>query len=109
MMEDYRKTYELWKNDPYFDAESRAELAALTDENEIKERFYKDLEFGTGGLRGIMGFGSNRMNIYTVRRASAGFAEYLKEKYGEEEAMRRGVAVAWDSRNNSFLSRHNKI
>ncbi|MBQ4505957.1 MAG: phospho-sugar mutase [Firmicutes bacterium] len=102
-MEDYKKTYELWKNDEYFDAESRAELAAVTDEKEIQERFYKDLEFGTGGLRGIMGFGSNRMNIYTVRRASAGFAQFLKEKYGEEEAMNRGVAVAWDSRNNSFL------
>ena len=59
---DYLKTYEFWKNDPFFDEATRAELAALTDEKEIKERFYKDLEFGTGGLRGIIGAGSNRIN-----------------------------------------------
>ncbi len=100
-MKDYLKTYELWKSDPYFDEVSRAELAAVTDEKEIEDRFYKDLEFGTGGLRGVMGFGSNRMNIYTVRRASAGFAAFLREKYGDE-ACSRGVAVAWDVRNNSF-------
>ena len=100
-MKDYLKTYELWKSDPYFDEKSRAELAAVTDGREIEDRFYKDLEFGTGGLRGVMGFGSNRMNIYTVRRASAGFAAFLKEKYGGE-ACERGVAVAWDVRNNSF-------
>ncbi len=95
---DYLKTYEFWKNDPFFDEETRAELAALTDEKEIKERFYKDLEFGTGGLRGIIGAGSNRINKYNVRRATTGFAQFLLEKYGEE-AKKRGIAVAFDCRN----------
>ncbi|MBR3296865.1 MAG: phospho-sugar mutase, partial [Firmicutes bacterium] len=95
---DYLKTYEFWKNDPFFDEATRAELAALTDEKEIKERFYKDLEFGTGGLRGIIGAGSNRINKYNVRRATTGFAQFLLEKYGEE-AKKRGIAVAFDCRN----------
>lgn len=95
---DYRKTYELWKSDPFFDEETRAEIAALTDEKEIRERFYKDIEFGTGGLRGILGAGSNRMNKYNIRRASTGFAKHLLEKFGDE-AKKRGVAVAFDCRN----------
>ncbi len=95
---DYLKTYEFWKNDPFFDEATRAELSALTDEKEIKERFYKDLEFGTGGLRGIIGAGSNRINKYNVRRATTGFAQFLLEKYGEE-AKKRGIAVAFDCRN----------
>ena len=66
---DYREVYELWKTNPYFDEEDRKELAALTDEKEIEDRFYRDLEFGTGGLRGIMGVGSNRFNKYNVRKA----------------------------------------
>ncbi|MBR0416323.1 MAG: phospho-sugar mutase [Firmicutes bacterium] len=96
---DYRETYQLWKNDPYFDEEDRKELASLTDEKEIEDRFYKELEFGTGGLRGIMGVGSNRINKYNVRKASNGFARYLIDKYGTE--VWRGVAVAYDTRNNS--------
>ena len=95
---DYRETYELWKNDPFFDEETRAELAALTDEKEIKERFYKELEFGTGGLRGIIGAGSNRINKYNVRRATTGYAQFLLEKFGED-AKKRGIAVAFDCRN----------
>ncbi len=96
---DYRETYELWKNDPCFDEADRKELALLTDEKEIEDRFYKELEFGTGGLRGIMGIGSNRINKYNVRKASNGFAKFLIEKYGTN--VWRGVAIAYDTRNNS--------
>lgn len=96
---DYRETYELWKNDPCFDETDRKELALLTDEKEIEDRFYKELEFGTGGLRGIMGIGSNRINKYNVRKASNGFAKFLIEKYGTN--VWRGVAIAYDTRNNS--------
>ena len=97
---DYKERYELWKNDPFFDDATRAELAALTDEKEIEERFYRDLEFGTGGLRGILGAGSNRMNKYIIRRATMGFAQFLLEKFGDD-ARKRGVAVAYDCRNHS--------
>ena len=97
-MNDYRKMYEFWKSDSFFDEKTHAELAALTDEKEIEDRFYKNLEFGTGGLRGIIGAGSNRMNQYNVRRATTGFADFLLEKFGED-AKKRGVAVAFDCRN----------
>ncbi len=74
-MKDYMKIYEQWLADPYFDEDTKNELRAIADdENEIKERFYMDLEFGTAGLRGIIGAGINRMNIYTVRRATQGLA-----------------------------------
>ena len=74
-MEDYRARYEEWLNDPYFDEGTKAELKAIADdENEIKERFYMDLEFGTAGLRGIIGAGTNRLNIYIVRKATTGRA-----------------------------------
>ena len=96
---NYRETYELWKTNPYFDEEDRKELALISDEKEIEDRFYKDLEFGTGGLRGIMGLGSNRINKYNVRKASNGFAKFLLDKYGTE--VWRGVAIAYDTRNNS--------
>ena len=99
-MSDYREKYEFWKNDPFFDDQTRAELAALTDEKEIEDRFYRDLEFGTGGARGIMGAGTNRFNSYNVRRISAGFAAHLLKNFGED-AKNRGVAVAFDTRNNS--------
>lgn len=94
-MDDYRKNYEYWLNDPYFDEDTKNELKAIAgDETEIQERFYKDLEFGTGGLRGIIGAGTNRMNIYTVRRATQGLANYiLKEGTGS-----KGVAIAYDCR-----------
>ncbi|MDY2936822.1 MAG: phospho-sugar mutase, partial [Fusicatenibacter sp.] len=68
---DYRATYESWLENPYFDEETKAELQAIADdENEIKERFYTELEFGTAGLRGVIGAGTNRMNIYVVRKAT---------------------------------------
>ena len=99
-MADYREKYEFWKNNEFFDEGTRAELAALTDEKEIEDRFYKDLEFGTGGLRGILGAGSNRMNKYNVRKASTGFGQFLLEKWGEE-AKTRGIAIGHDCRNYS--------
>lgn len=92
---DYKKRYEEWLSNPYFDEVTRAELAALEgNDNEIKERFFKDLEFGTGGLRGILGAGVNRMNLYTVRRATQGLANTIKKQGGEK----KGVAIAYDSR-----------
>ena len=81
---------------------SEAELEALdsvTDAKEIEDRFYRDLEFGTGGLRGIMGAGTNRMNKYTVGKATTGLARYLLDTYGDE-AKSRGVAIGYDTRNN---------
>lgn len=95
---DYRRKYEEWINNPYFDEETRAELKAITDDDkEIKERFYKDLEFGTAGLRGIIGAGTNRLNVYTVRKATQGLANYIIKCGGKE----KGVAIAYDSRNMS--------
>ena len=94
-MEEYVKRYEEWCTNPYFDADTQAELKAIDDnDGEIKERFYKDLEFGTAGLRGVIGAGTNRMNIYTVRKATQGLANYII-KAG---AKARGVAIAYDSR-----------
>lgn len=91
----YTSTYEHWLEDNYFDDETKMELKSLAgNEEEIKERFYKDLEFGTGGLRGIIGAGTNRMNIYTVRKATQGLANYILLHEGQE----RGVAIAYDSR-----------
>ena len=92
---DYKAMYEEWLNNPYFDAETKAELKAIEgDEKEIEDRFYMDLEFGTAGLRGVIGAGTNRMNIYTVRKATQGLANYII-KAG---AKARGVAIAYDSR-----------
>ena len=91
---DYKEKYQQWLT---FDEATRAELAAITDEKEIEDRFYKDLEFGTGGLRGIMGAGANRMNKYTVSKATQGLADYLKAEFDGELS----VAIAHDSRNNS--------
>lgn len=92
---EYLKKYEEWCNNSYFDEGTRNELAALKgNDSEIKERFYKDLEFGTGGLRGILGAGVNRMNLYTVRRATQGLANTIKKAGGES----KGVAIAYDSR-----------
>lgn len=91
-------TYQRWCEDEYFDADTRAELKAIADDpQEIKERFYKDLEFGTGGLRGILGAGTNRMNIYTVRKATQGLANFIIK----ENAQAKGVAIAFDSRHMS--------
>jgi phosphoglucomutase len=92
---DYIKKYEEWLTSPYFDEATKTELFKLKDnDNEIRERFYKDLEFGTGGLRGILGAGINRMNLYTVRRATQGLANYIIKQGGEH----KGVAIAYDSR-----------
>lgn len=92
---DYKETYQKWCADPYFDEETRAELKAIAgDEAEIQDRFYRQLEFGTGGLRGVIGAGTNRMNIYTVRQATQGLANYILSQKGEE----KGVAIAFDSR-----------
>ena len=93
-MEDYRVRYQQWLDDPFIDEETKAELRSITDENEIKERFFKELEFGTGGLRGIIGNGSNRLNRYTVGKASQGLANYIKK----EGTQQKGVAIAYDSR-----------
>ena len=90
----YKEIYKQWCTDEYFDEKTRAELSALTDEKEIEDRFYKSLEFGTGGLRGIIGAGTNRMNIYTVRQATQGLANYIIAQGGQE----KGVAIAYDSR-----------
>ena len=92
---DYKKIYDEWMSNPYFDEDTKKELAAIADDDkEIKERFYADLEFGTAGLRGIIGAGINRMNIYVVRRATQGLANYIKKQGGEN----KGVAIAYDSR-----------
>ena len=94
-MKDYKKIYQEWLENPYFDGQTKEELRAIADdENEIKERFYMDLEFGTAGLRGIIGAGINRMNIYTVRRATQGLANYIIKQGGAD----KGVAIAYDSR-----------
>lgn len=92
---DYKKNYEEWLNNPYFDIETKKELELIKeDENEIKERFYTDLEFGTAGLRGVIGAGTNRMNIYVVRKTTQGLANYIKSV----NAQSKGVAIAYDSR-----------
>jgi len=91
----YRESYEEWLNNPYFDEETRKELQAIAgNEKEIEERFYMDLEFGTAGLRGIIGAGTNRMNVYTVRKATQGLANYILGVGAEK----KGVAIAYDSR-----------
>lgn len=92
---NYKDKYEQWLK---FDSETAEELKSVTDEKEIEDRFYKDLEFGTGGLRGIMGAGSNRMNKYTVGRATFGLAQFIKSKSNGGDLS---VAIAYDTRNNS--------
>lgn len=97
-MRDYKKLYEEWLTDSVFSPETKEELKSIAgNEDEIRERFYKDLEFGTGGLRGIIGAGTNRMNVYTVRRATQGLANYIKKM----NACEKGVAIAFDSRHMS--------
>ena len=91
----YMETYKEWCTNPYFDENTKAELAAIKDNQaEIEDRFYRQLEFGTGGLRGVIGAGTNRMNIYTVRQATQGLANYILSQNGQE----KGVAIAHDSR-----------
>lgn len=92
---DYKKAYEQWCSDSYFDEATREELKALAgDEKEIEDRFYRTLEFGTAGLRGVIGAGTNRMNVYTVRQATQGLANYILSQNGQN----KGVAIAHDSR-----------
>ena len=95
---DYKEVYEQWLSNPYFDDATKEELKNIAeDDNEIKERFYMDLEFGTAGLRGIIGAGTNRMNIYVVRRATQGLANYI----AKVDKKSQGVAIAYDSRHMS--------
>ena len=94
----YKEMYEEWLNNPYFDDATKAELKAIEgNEKEIEDRFYMDLEFGTEGLRGVIGAGTNRMNVYTVRKATQGLANYINNVHAQE----KGVAIAYDSRHMS--------
>lgn len=91
----YKEMYESWLSNPYFDEATKAELKNLEgNEKEIEDRFYRELEFGTAGLRGVIGAGTNRMNIYTVRKATQGLANYILK----QEEAKKGVAIAFDSR-----------
>ena len=91
----YKEMYQSWLDNPYFDEDTKAELKSIAgDDKEIEDRFYTELEFGTAGLRGVIGAGMNRMNIYTVRKATQGLANYIK-KVGKEA---QGIAIAFDSR-----------
>ena len=91
----YQQEYEFWLKDAYFDEKTKEELRSIAgNEKEIEDRFYRELEFGTGGLRGVIGAGTNRMNIYTVRKATQGLANYIISQGGKE----KGVAIAYDSR-----------
>ena len=101
-MEEYRTRYERWLAADAVDEETKAELRAIAgDEKEIEDRFYRDLEFGTAGLRGVIAAGANRMNVYTVRHATQGLANYLLRK--DPKSAEKGVAIAYDSRNKSDL------
>lgn len=95
---DYLEKYKEWCESDIFDESTKQELKGITDENEIKERFYKNLEFGTAGLRGIIGAGTNRMNKYTVTQATQGLANYIIKK----NMQSKGVVIAYDSRNMSI-------
>ena len=93
----YKEKYEQWINSSIISEEIKEELKNINDEKELEDRFYKELEFGTGGLRGIIGAGTNRLNIYTVGKATQGFANFLNDEYTGEKS----VAIAYDSRNKS--------
>ena len=100
----YKDNYFFWKENSIFDTATRNELNSLDpekDKKEIEDRFYRDLEFGTGGLRGIMGAGTNRMNKYTVGKATKGLGNYLLDTYGKDDCRVRGVVIGYDTRNNS--------
>ena len=87
--------YNFWANNEYFDAQTHQELLSIkNDEKEIEDRFYKDLEFGTGGMRGVIGAGTNRINKYTIRKAAQGLANYIKK----QGLSNKGIAIAYDSR-----------
>lgn len=98
---DFMKRYKKWLKDDYFDKETKNELKAIKDnKNEIEDRFYKDLEFGTGGMRSKIGAGTNRINKYTIRKATQGFANYIINYY-EEKGRNSGVVIAYDPRHKS--------
>ena len=104
MKETFFVRFEEWKTNDFFDEETRKELLMLDEEKDIREiedRFYRDLEFGTGGLRGVMGAGTNRMNKYTVGKATYGLGLYLIDTFGRDACLNRGVAIGYDTRNNS--------
>ena len=97
-MSKAQEQFEYWLNDPYFDDEVKKELLAIrNNKEEVEDRFYRELEFGTGGLRGVIGNGTNRMNIYTVRKATQGLANYIVKNAGEE-GKKKGVAISFDCR-----------
>ena len=96
-MKDYLQLYREWVESPLIDEETRAELAAIEgNDAEIYDRFYQTMEFGTAGMRGVLGAGTNRMNRYAVRKATLGYARYLKKTAGE--GAMRGVVIAHDNR-----------
>ncbi len=96
---NYIERYNNWLNNPYIDSNTKEELLAIKDnDKEIEERFYKDLEFGTGGIRGILGAGDNRMNIYTIAKATQGLSNYINKNKSDDKS---GVAIAYDSRHMS--------
>ena len=101
-MSDYKKTYERWLNSPVINDETRKELESIKEnEKEIEERFYRELEFGTAGMRGILGAGTNRMNIYNVRRATTGVAIHIAAL--GDKAKKQGVLIGYDTRNYSRI------
>ena len=93
---NYKEKYNEWLNSKVISESVKEELRGITDEKELEDRFYKELDFGTGGLRGVIGYGSNRMNVYTVSKATQGFANYLNKNFESPK-----VAIAYDSRNMS--------
>ncbi len=102
--QNWKQLFEQWKTDLFFDEETRNELAALDlncDSKEIEDRFWRNLEFGTGGMRGVMGAGTNRMNRYMIRKATIGLGNYLMDRYGADCCREHGVAIAYDTRLNS--------
>lgn len=103
---DFIENFHFWRDDLFFDEHTRSELSKLNEETDLKEiedRFYKELEFGTAGLRGVMGAGTNRMNQYTIGKATAGYAKYLLKYYTEDECKNNGVVISYDTRNNSHF------
>ena len=99
---DYKEKYYLWKNSDRISDAERQELAAIeNNDKEIRERFAQDMEFGTGGLRGLLGMGTNRINVYMIRKTTQGFAQYIKENGAQ--ACERGVVIAHDNRRFSVV------
>lgn len=103
---DFHQRYKQWLTDDFFGDKIRKELASISDEKEIEDRFCRDLKFGTGGLRGLMGAGTNRMNEYTIGRATKGLGDYLIATYGISVCQERGVVIGHDTRNMSTYFSH---